>query len=137
MSSPPLRGRFPVPVGSDCPPSSCFPAVAICWNAWLIGLIPSLIHAGRVRCRPLLARVILSCRAAPATLREPVTAHLLSMAKDKSTNSYHQEKTELVLIYREEGAKIIFSSTQQRAVLTSGYILRPAVIDLQALYPIK
>jgi len=22
--SPPLRGRFPVPVGSDCPPSSCF-----------------------------------------------------------------------------------------------------------------
>lgn len=44
-----------------------------------------LFHAGRVRCRPSLARVVPSCRAAPATLREPVTAHLLSMAVDQST----------------------------------------------------
>jgi len=46
---------------------------------WFVWFPLSPMQAG-VRCHPSLARVIQSCRAAPATLREPVTAHLLSMA---------------------------------------------------------
>lgn len=88
-----FRGRFPVPVGSDCF-SSCpelfHPA------SWLLTFLSPLhgwvFHYFTISVCPLLG--FESLRAAPATLREPVTARILSTAgKTVLVTALHRKLT--------------------------------------------